>query len=141
MSQETKVKLSSEDWTNLIPTKTVPIASKSVTVKPFGFAKLTETIRKFKAVQNQLTEMGVTLANYNEPENLLSITLVILERMPELILDSSNLDPEDIKEIPVNIALTLVEAMLDANIESQKGFLKNLTALASKASLLVGTQE
>lgn len=140
MSEEKKIKLSDQDWENLVPIIEIPIASQKVSIRPLGFKKLTETIRKFQNSQKELLESGVTLENYSSPEGMLAITTIILERMPDIISDSSNIDLTDVERLPINVALTLVEAILDANITSQKGFLKNLTALATKAAQLMGTQ-
>lgn len=141
MSTETKIKLSSEDWKNLVPIKTVEIGSQKITIRPFGFKNLTEVIGKLRSIQTELTELGLTLDNYNSPENVLSLMGIILSRMPEIIIESCNIDNEDLDNLPTKVVFKLVEAMLDCNIESNKGFVKNLTALASKAALLMSTQE
>jgi len=140
MTEEKKVKLSEEDWTNLAPIKEVPLGTKKVTVKPLGFLKLTEIITKLQNTQKELLAVGVTLDNFNDPQNLLVIATHILQRIPEVIIFSCDLDEEDVKNLPINVAVILLETILDANIESQQGFIKNLTALASKATLLMGSQ-
>lgn len=137
MTEESKVSLSQEDWDSLVPIKEVSIASKKIVVKPLGFKKLRETIVKLGTIEKELTEKGVTLENYESAQSLLAIASIVLERMPEIISDSSNLHPDDIEGLPINVAIILVEAILDANIESQKGLVKNLAALASKAGQIV----
>jgi len=135
--EDKKISITAEDWNNLIPGKEVSIASQKVTVRPLGFRKLTETIRKIKSVMGELSKTGISAENYSKLENLMSITTIVLENIPEIISDSCNLDPRDIPNLPVQVAIKLIEAIIDVNIDSQKGLLKNCVALAEKTTTLV----
>lgn len=133
-----KVKLMDNDWKDLLPSKEVAIASQKIIVEPLGFKNFTLIINRFKDIQGELTTAGIDIAQLKDsPGSMITLTSLILEKMPELISLSCNLDAEDIDRIPINTAIQIVEAIIDVNIESQNGFLKNLTALAGKTSQLM----
>jgi len=56
MTEDRKVEITKEDWDNLIPVKEVKIASQTICVKPLGFKKLRETIKKFNGIKSELIE-------------------------------------------------------------------------------------
>jgi len=134
MTEDRKVEITKEDWDNLIPVKEVKIASQTICVKPLGFKKLRETIKKFNGIKSELIEQGITLDNYNETNNLLTLATVIFDKIPEVLANSTNIRLEDIENLPINIIVKIIEAILDSNIDSQKGLVKNLVTLANKAS-------
>jgi hypothetical protein len=135
--EDQKIRLTAEDWKNLIPSKHISIGSQQITVKPLGFAKLAETLDKIKSLQGELEGENITVDKYKTPEGILAITCIALKKMPELISDSCNLHIDDIKNLPIQIAVDIVKTILDSNIESQKGLLKNFQALAGKTTDLI----
>ena len=88
MTEDRKVEITKEDWDNLIPVKEVKIASQTICVKPLGFKKLRETIKKFNGIKSELIEQGITLDNYNETNNLLTLATVIFDKIPEVFRSS-----------------------------------------------------
>jgi len=65
---------------------------------------------------------------------LLTLATVIFDKIPEVLANSTNIRLEDIENLPINIIVKIIEAILDSNIDSQKGLVKNLVTLANKAS-------
>jgi len=135
--EDKRISIPAGDWENLIPGEEVPIGSVKLTVRPLGFKKLTETIRKLKGLIAEIAESGVTKDNFSTPDMLLSIASIILNHAPEIILDSCNLDPQDLLRLPLTSVMKILESILNVNIKSQKGLVKNCLALAEKTTALI----
>lgn len=130
------MKLDSSDWDILLPGTPVKLGNKTLIVKPLGLSDLALLMRELKTVIAKCSDAGITLENYQG--NFLQLAEIILTEAPEVLTLLTGVDSDDVKRLPVTIAVELLTACLDANLSSQEELAKNLVASAQKISALVG---
>ena len=137
--QKSPIKLSEEDWKSLLPGKEITIGSTSFMIFPLGIRSLTNIIVSLKAALKELTEAEITLVNFVEADKFIIFASIILNKAPDVLSIATGVDIEDIKMLPLNPAVKLLEEVIDINVESQENLLKNLTSLAGKMGTIVKT--
>lgn len=130
-SAEGKTKLSIE-WDELFPGDELKIGGQSITIRPLGLFKLASIIKKVKSLGKMLSSEGVTWENYNLPENLVILATVILDNAPDVLSDASNIDLEDIKRLPIEYNVLILDKVLEVNLKSKEALEKNFNSLAEK---------
>jgi len=129
-SKQDKRKLTDEDWDLLLPGKEVKLGNTRIEVKPLGFQEFVRTVRRLGEVREQLAGEGLTLENFNEPQNLLKLVGVVMDEIPELMSDVLCVEQADLELVPVTVMVDVARTVIEVNVKSQEGLLKNLTALA-----------
>ena len=125
-----KRKLTDEDWDLLLPGEEVKLGATRIDLKPLGFQEFVLTVRRLGQVRDVLAKEGLTLENFNEPENLLKLVVVVMDEVPELLSDILDVDKADLQRVPVTTMVEVARKVIEINVKSQEGLLKNLTALA-----------
>ena len=125
-----KRKLTDEDWDLLLPGEEVKLGATRIDLKPLGFQEFVRTVRRLGQVRDVLAKEGLTLENFNEPENLLKLVVVVMDEMPELLSDVLCIEKADLQRVPVTVMVEVARKVIEINVRSQEGLLKNLTALA-----------
>ena len=72
---------------------------------------------------------------------MIAITKLLINNVPTLISDCTDLVEDDIKRLPLDPAVELITALIEVNEKSKDGLIKNLTALADKVTTLITTGE
>jgi len=139
MSQNGKVKLSEGDWELLLPSKSVTLGGTVVDIKPLGLEEFVKAVTRITTIREDFAQAGVTLENFNTGEGLTKFATILIEKLPDVLSDATKLEVNDLKRLPLASAVCLLDAVLEANIESQDGLLKNFEALAGKVSRLMGS--
>ena len=117
---------------SLFPGKAVTIGTGSIEIKPLSIVTLVSVIRKIKALGPILMENGVTWENYNDPQNLFIIVEVIMDNVPQLMEELTDIDIDDIKQLPLEALVILLTGVIDVNIQSKETLEKNFERLAGK---------
>ncbi len=120
---------------SLFPGKNIPLGTGSVEIKPLSIVTLVSVIRKVKAIGPILFEKGVTWENYNDPQNLFTIVEVIMENVPQLMEELTDIDIEDVKQLPLEALVSLLTGVIDVNIQSKESLEKNFESLAGKLGM------
>ena len=120
---------------SLFPGKNIPLGTGSVEIKPLSIVTLVSVIRKVKAIGPILLEKGVTWENYNDPQNLFTIVEVIMENVPQLMEELTDIDIEDVKQLPLEALVSLLTGVIDVNIQSKESLEKNFESLAGKLGM------
>lgn len=120
---------------SLFPGKNIPLGTGSVEIKPLSIVTLVYVIRKVKAIGPILFEKGVTWENYNDPQNLFTIVEVIMENVPQLMEELTDIDIEDVKQLPLEALVSLLTGVIDVNIQSKESLEKNFESLAGKLGM------
>ena len=136
-------RIKDEDWNILFPGKEIMIGTTPITIKPLSVDQFTTVLRRITTHQGRIVERfkkeKINLTNFDSPENKLKLVSMIMDIVPEALADAANIDVDDTKRLPFHKALEILEAVLDVNIESQEGLVKNLKSLAEKMTSLMAT--
>lgn len=136
VNKDQKIRLSEEDFDLLLPGKVITIGKSQVTIKPLSIEELKDALRRLNAIGGVLTDANVTMANYSEGPALFKLVEIVLDKAPELLSDVSNIAVEDLLRLPLVTNTTILNTVLEINIESQQGLEKNLQSLADMIGLL-----
>lgn len=121
---------------SLFPGKAIKIGTSGVVdIKPLSIVTLASVVRQIKSIGPILLEKGVTWDNYNEPQNLFIIVEVIMDSVPTLMEQLTDIDIEDIKQLPVEAIVSLLTGVIDVNIQSKDELEKNFKSLAGKLGM------
>lgn len=131
MSNDVK-RLADDDWELLLPTSSLTLGKTVYSLEPMGLAVLASVVKDIKTIQIDLKENEVTLQNYSDIDKLISMTSVVLEKIPQVLQKASNIHVDDLARLPLNVAVQVLGTVLDVNIKSHEGLEKNLLDLAMK---------
>jgi len=133
-------RLSVETLEELLPGDVVTIGMQEVLIRPLGLLSLGIISRKIKVFIKELSDRDITLENCKSPENIIDIASELLERFPEVLASATNIHVEDIKQLPVDTIVVLLDKVIDVNMKSNDSFLGNLNSLTSKFKNLIPTE-
>ena len=134
-----KVKLTDSDWDLLLPGKVVTLGNTILDVKPLGLEDLGSIIRRVSTIRDDLSKSGLTLENYSKGEGLMKLTTILVEKIPDVLSDATGVAVEDIRKLPLTMTMSLLSAVIEVNLQSQEGLLKNFETLAENVTTLVGS--
>ena len=133
MAEKQRLELDLEE---LFPGKSVEIGGKQIDIRPMGLFQLSVMSRKLKSVFLVLKEEGITFNNFNEKDNLLTIAVVLFEQFPDVLSDITNIHVDDIKNLPIEYGIILIDAALEVNLNSKEALAKNFKSLIGKFQLV-----
>jgi len=134
------VTFSDDDWKSLLPGKPFKLGHKAIDLYPLGAGTLAEITRSIWTIQEDIAEAGVNKENIGDPESILKITSIILEKAPDILEKATGIATADVKRLPLDLCVDLVTAVLDVNIESRESLEKNFITLAQKVQRAMGAQ-
>ena len=123
------------NFDSLFPGKAIQLGTGSVEIKPLSIVTLASVVRKVKGIGPILEEKGVTWENYNDPQNLFTIVEVIMDNVPALMEELTDIDIEDIKQLPLEALVSLLTGVIDVNVQSKERLEKNFESLAGKLGI------
>jgi hypothetical protein len=133
------IKLSDNDWNNLLPGKEFTIASTTLTIEPFGLKDLASVLRQLGPAIKSLVESGVTLDSLDDPEALTTIFAELVDKAPGVLEKACGLHRDDIARLPMATGMALVREVVEVNMEGQDSLLDNVTSLGKLISGMMGT--
>jgi len=132
MATRTRLKL---DLESLFPGDTIDICGNTVDIRPLSIQQLAVIARKLKGFGSILSEEGVTWDNYNQPENLLKLAVILLEHAPDVLEEGSNIAIEDLQVLPIEVVVEVLDKVIEVNMKSKEKLEKNFKSLATKFNL------
>jgi len=120
------------DLDSLFPGSTVTIGNQSIIIKPLTIEQLAILSKKLTGFGDVLAEKGVTWENYNSPENLFKLAIVILENVPDVLEEASNVRIEDLRVLPIELVVEIIETIISENLKSKESLEKNFKSLTKK---------
>lgn len=124
------------DLEALFPGDTITIGEQVVDIRPLGIAQLAIVARKLKGFGAVLAEEGVTWENYSTPESLLKLAVSLLENFPDVLEEATNIDQEDLLQLPVDCIVELLDKVIEVNMKSRDTLEENFSRLAGRFSLI-----
>ena len=129
------------DLEALFPGDTLKIGEQTIDIRPLGILQLAIIARKLKGFGKVLSDEGVTWDNYNQPENLLKLAVILLEQFPEVLEEGSNIAVDDLQELPIDIVVEILDKVLEVNMKSKEKLEGNFKSLAGKFNLATTTEK
>ena len=129
------------DLNELFPGDTIKIGEQTLHIIPLRAGQIAKIVRKLKALTETLKTEGVTWDNYNEPEHLLNTATVIITDFPELLEECTNIDKDDLQELPIEIIVELLDKVIEVNMAAKDSLVGNFTSLMGRFSGILATEE
>lgn len=123
------------DLESLFPGDTLKVGDQTIDIRPLGLLQLATIARKLKGFGAVLAEDGVTWDNYNQPENLLKLAVILLEQFPEVLEEASNIALDDLQTLPLEIIIEILDKVLEVNMKSKEKLEGNFKSLAGRLNM------
>jgi hypothetical protein len=123
------------DLEALFPGDSLTIGDQTIDIRPLGILQLSVIARKLKGFGAVLGEEGVSWDNYNQPENLLKLAVILLEQFPEVLEEASNIALEDLQQLPIDVIVEILDKVIDVNMKSKEKLEGNFKSLAQKFNM------
>jgi len=123
------------DLEALFPGDTLTIGKQTVDINPLGIRQLAIIARKLKGFGKVLADEGVDWENYNTPENLIKLAVILLDDFPEVLEEGSNIALEDLQELPIDVVVEILDKVIEVNMKSKEKLEGNFKSLAQKFNL------
>lgn len=134
-----KIKLTSDDWKALLPETDFMLGNVKLPLKPMTAVQVAKIARIIQNSLDLFKEREITKDNYLKPENLSLIADILMTTAPDIISDCAGLDIDDVKALPLEHVLTLINALIAINLEAKESLEKNLKALTATLTSLKTT--
>lgn len=116
----------------LFPGETVEIGNQSILIRPLSFSQVAILSKKIKGLGRLLTSEGVTWENYNTPDSIFKIAIIIIDNFPDILEEASNVKIDDLRALPLELVAKIVDVIVVVNMKSKEALEKNLASLAEK---------
>lgn len=120
------------DLDSLFPGTAITIGNQSIVIRPLSIEQLSVLSKKATSLGSVLAEKDITWENFNNPKNLVSIAIILLENAPDILEEASNIEVDDLKRLPLEIIMNIVDAIITENMKSKEGMEKNFKSLTKK---------
>lgn len=134
------IKLTQNDWEELLPSVAVTLGKTIVEIKPLGVEHLKSMVLKISTVYQAMVERGITLDSMDTTEGMAAIFDTVVDYSPKLLEEATGIDANDIIKLPFAKGVELLRAVLEVNLSSYQDLLKNFKALGEivKGTTAVG---
>lgn len=120
------------DLDDLFPGEELIIGKTIIIIRPLGLYQIATITKTLKGLSSILAEDGVTWDNYNSPVNFVTLATVLLEHFPSVLEEASNIDIEDIKQLPIDSIVALLDKIIQVNLSSKERLQENFKSLTEK---------
>ena len=117
------------DLDSLFPGEEYTIGKNKIKIRPFGADQLSDILKKLEELGGIITSAGITWDNLQSPDKFLKLTIIIFDHFPELIEEATNVHVDDIKKLPLEIIMELLDRIFAVNLASKDNFAKNWQSL------------
>ena len=118
-------RLKPETISSLFSVSQVSIGDEEVTIRPLALIQWIELISKVNAMTDKFSEAGINWTNYQSNESLVKLVSIILSNFPEVLENATGIAQEDLVELPIEVLVDLLSAVIEINIKSKDVLLKN----------------
>ncbi len=125
------IKLTQNDWEELLPSTAVVLGKTVVEIKPLSVFQLKGMGSKIAAVFKALAEQGVNSDSLDTQEGMAAIFSALIDYAPGLLQEATGIHADDIAKLPLIKGVELLRVVIEVNISSYQDLLKNLKALGA----------
>ena len=120
------------DFEALFPGETVTIGNQPIVIRPLNIEQIAILSKKLTGVGKVLGDLGVTWDNYNEPGNIFKLTVTAIDNFPDILEEAANVDIKDLKALPIEMIVQILDKILEVNLKSKDILEKNFKSLTGK---------
>jgi len=120
------------DLDTLFPGEPLDIGGTSILIRPLNIEQIATLSKKLKGVGVILSELGVTWENYNEHANIFKLAVTIVENFTDVLEEAANVDSADLKALPLEAIVKILDKVLEVNLKSKEELEKNFKSLTGK---------
>lgn len=125
------------DLDSLFPGEELIIGNTSIMIPPLGLSKIAMIAKKLKSIGVVLTTKEITWDNFQKPEKLFDLVQIIIDNIPEILEEASNIHGDDLKALPIDIVIAIVSKVIDVNLAAKESLEGNLKSLTEKLGALL----
>lgn len=120
------------DFDTLFPGESLQIGDKSIIIRPLNIEQVATLSKKLKGMGSILEESGVTWDNYNIPGNIFKLAVIAIENFPEILEEAANINIADLRALPIEVIVQILDKILEVNLKSKDVLEKNFKSLTGK---------
>jgi hypothetical protein len=120
------------DLDTLFPGSPLTIGNQSIVIRPLSLEQIAELSTKVSGLYPIFIEKNITWDNFREPKNLIQIASILLVNAPVILEEASNIDISDLKKLPLEIIVQIVDKVVEENLKSKDLLEKNFKSLTAK---------
>ena len=125
------------DFSSLFPKKVFRFNDLcSIEIKALGLEQYASFVSKFQEFVGLLKEKGINETNWKETDNAINLAHIVLHNFPELLEEASGVHIDDLRQLPIETVLSLINTVIDVNMESKENLLGNLVSLVQRLPFL-----
>lgn len=122
----------SVDLDALFPGTSVLIGNQSIIIRPLNIEQLSILSKQVTGMGTILAEKNITWENFNTTENIVQLTAIVLNNIPQVLEECANVDIEDLKQLPIELIAKIIEAIITENLKSKDALEKNFRSLTGR---------
>jgi len=120
------------DLDALFPGESLEIGGQSIIIRPLSIEQIATISKQLKGFGSLLSNVGVTWDNYDTQESLYQIVALALENFPSILEEVINVRIEDLKVLPLEPIVQMVDKAIEVNLKSKESLTKNLKSLTER---------
>lgn len=120
------------DLDSLFPGSSVTIGNQSIIIRPLSIEQLSVISKKITGLGKILVEKNITWKNFQSPENIAQLAVIALENAPFVLEEAANVAIEDLKKLPLELIVQIIDKVIEENLKSKDDLEKNFKSLIKK---------
>ncbi len=116
----------------LFPGEVLQIGSSSILIRPLNIKQIAIILKQLNSVIETLSDNGITFDNFNEQGNIIRIAVVLMDEVPDVLSEASDIDLDDLLALPLDVIITILEKVISVNMKSKDDLVKNFLSLTKK---------
>ena len=116
----------------LFPGEILQIGSSSILIRPLNIKQIAIILKQLNSVIETLSDNGITFDNFNEQGNIIRIAVVLMDEVPDVLSEASDIDLDDLLALPLDVIITILEKVISVNMKSKDDLVKNFLSLTKK---------
>lgn len=119
------------DLDTLLPVEIIKIGSTDIPIRPLSFIKYQVIGKQLKSILAELREAGVDLSKLNDPESIVTVVSILLEKFPSILEEVTDISIDSLNTLPLDVIVDIAYRVLDINLKSKDSLIKNWKSLIS----------
>lgn len=116
----------------LFPGKCIKIGDSDILIRPLSFSQIALVFKKFDLYTEELSKTGITFENFQKEENILKLALVLIEKFPDVLAEISNIEQEDIVQLPIEEIVKIIDAAFEVNLAGKDSIRESFKNIEGK---------
>lgn len=129
------------DFSKLYKTVAIDVGGKSVVLRPLTYRQWGDLLAKVDLIIEKCTEEGISLENFRNPDKLLTFAKILVVDFVDVLSEASGIHEEDLEQLPIEVILDILNAVIRVNLESKEDLQKNFDSLTKTFRGLAQNQE